>query len=191
MKSCRALPVLFPKYLENTAVMKLIKLEILVSSMLHYLPLPEKNGCNLFAYRHVILLAGLGCALSQNNAQANPVMEQQIISVAATTTYQRLSTENKSGMQIQPQSKLPQSTGLIGIQIKTPTAAQVDSGAMTEVDSSLNSQENALNVEGIIEADTIIKNEDGTVRLVNQRRSLQPDLGLRQKGSIKMGGIAY
>src|SRR4030065_120800 len=101
MKSCRALPVFFPKYLENTAVMKFIKLEILVNFMLRFLTLPEKNGHNLFAYRHVILLAGLGCALSQNNAHANPVMEQQTISVAATTTYQRLSTENKSGMQIQ------------------------------------------------------------------------------------------
>ncbi len=166
--------------------MKFIKLEMLVNFMLHYLTRPEKNGRNLFAYRHVILLAGLGCALSQNNAHADPVMEQRSISVAATTTYQRLNTENKSGMQTQPQSRLPQSMGLIGIQLKAPTAE-----TMTEVDPSLNSQENALNVEGIIEADTIIKNEDGTVRLVNQRRSLQPDLGLIQKGSIKMGGIAY
>lgn len=171
--------------------MQFIKLEILVNFMLHYLISSEKNGRNLFAYHHVILLVGSCCVLSQNNAQADSVIEQQMISVAATTTYQRLSTENKSGMQIRPQSKLPQSMELIGIQLKAPTAAQADSGTITEVDQTLNSQENALNVEGIIEADTIIKNEDGTVRLVNQRRSLQPNLGLIQKEPIKMGGIAY
>lgn len=170
--------------------MKFIKLEILVNFMLRYLTLTEKNGHNLFAYRHVILLAGLGCALSQNNAQADPVMEQHIISVAATTPYQRLNTENTVGVH-QPQSKSPQSMGLISVQLKTLTAAQANGDAMTVANQSLDLQENVLNVEGIIEADTIIKNKDGTVRLVNQRRSLQPDLSLIQKEPIKMGGIAY
>jgi len=171
--------------------MKFIKLEMLVNFMLHYLTPLEKNNCDFYSYRHVILLVGLCCALSQNNAHADPVIKQQTISAAATTTYQRLSTENKSGMQTQPQSESPPSMELVTILLKTPTAAQVNSGTMTDINQSLNSQENALNVEGIIEADTIIKNEDGTVRLVNQGRSLQPDLGPIQKEPVKMGGITY